>query len=382
MTGLRVLHVVPSVAAEASGPSYSVPALAKACVALGNEVTLVTVGDGRPAPTAGFTHIECPQDYRTIPLLRSLRASSEMVGTLEAEAARSDLIHTHSLWLLPNVYPARAGARNGRPLVLSPRGTLSPIALARSRGRKALFWWAAQRAAVRRAALLHATSDQEYEDIRAFGLKQPVAMIPNGVDAPTHASAGPARARRVLYLGRVHPIKGLENLLKAWQGACVAGWELRIVGPAEPRYLETLQRLTRDLGLQGVEFTGPRYGEAKSKEYREASLYVLPSFSENFAVSVAEALAHGTPVITTHGTPWRGLVSEGCGWWTAPSPEGLAGALREALALNALDLLRMGARGRAWVQRDYGWRQIAQEMLCAYQWVLRGGAAPATIRFD
>ena len=127
-------------------------------------------------------------------------------------------------------------------------------------------------------------------------------------------------------------------------------------------------------------FAGPVYADAKRALYRRAALHVLPSHSENFGMTVAEALASGTPVIATRATPWSGLEREGCGFWIELGVEPLVHALREATGLERAELLRLGARGRQWMQRDFSWSRVAREMASVYRWLRTGGTAPPSVR--
>lgn len=379
---MKIIQVLPTLEAEASGPSYSVPRLAEALADRGHAVTLLTAGGQAVTPAGNLDFQRYPRDFGGVPMLRALELSHGLHQALRRQVPASDIVHANGLWTRPTLYPAWAARRAGVPLVCSPRGTLSPIALRRSAYRKRLFWALAQHSAVNQAALLHATSEQEYLDIRAFGLRQPVAVIPNGIDVPSAPVAWRRSARRrLLYLGRIHPIKGLENLLRAWGEAAQShpDWELRLVGPGSDSYVAGLKSLIAELDLDRVSFAGPSYGEKKATEYQNAELYVLPSFSENFGISVAEALAHGLPVITTTGTPWAGLETERCGWWVEPTPDSLRATLDDALGRSPDVLGEMGVRGRRWMTEDYSWASVAQAMEQAYDWLRHGGAAPAKV---
>ena len=173
-------------------------------------------------------------------------------------------------------------------------------------------------------------------------------------------------------------------MLRAWAGAAerFPDWRLRLVGPDEGGHRAVLERLAADLGLQRVEFAGARYGADKRAEYAAADLFVLPSHSENFGMSVAEALAHGVPIITTTGTPWFGVREHGCGWYVPDDASGLEAALGEALALDRPALARMGRAGRGWMERDFSWDRIARQFQDVYQWLVRSGAPPASVRLD
>jgi glycosyltransferase involved in cell wall biosynthesis len=387
---LRTVHVVAGLDPTHGGPAYSVPALASALAGNGAAVTLLSVdaGDGRTSDgVRGYCERLFPADYNQVPLLRSLRCSSGLAGALAEDARRADVIHNHGLWLMPNVRAGRAARAVGRPLVVSPRGMLAPAALQFSRLKKRACWVLLQGSALRQAACIHATSEQEYEEIRAFGVTRPVAIVPNGIDLPElsrmpelHVASG----RTVLSLGRIHPKKGLDRLLHAWARveAVHPAWRLRIIGPAERGHASELQALASALGLTRVSIEGPLYGDHKTEAYYRADLFVLPTLNENFGLTVAEALAAGTPVIATKGAPWSGLEDEGCGWWIDHGVEPLAAALSRAMEMPREALKAMGARGRAWMARDFSWDRVARDMLDMYRWLALGAAPPATVRFD
>jgi glycosyltransferase involved in cell wall biosynthesis len=157
---------------------------------------------------------------------------------------------------------------------------------------------------------------------------------------------------------------------------------LRIIGPSEVGHDEELRTLVATLGLHRVSIGGPVYGDAKLAAIRAADLFVLPSLNENFAITVAEALAVGTPVIATKGSPWEGLESEGCGWWIDHGVGPLAAALTKAMLVPRPTLRAMGEKGKAWVKRDFSWDRVARDMIDVYSWLLQRAQPPALVRFD
>jgi len=390
MGRLYAVHVVAGLDPVNGGPSYSVPRLCEALAVAGAEATLLSVAEKENGQRAsyqkGYHDRRFAWDYARIPILRRLRFSRALSSALHNAALTADVIHNHGLWVMPNISAGVAAAGGPTPLVVSPRGMLAPAALAFSRWRKRAFWALLQGPVIRRAACIHATSEQEFEEIRGLGLANPVAIIPNGIDLPELAwseSAAPAIERIVLSLGRIHPKKGLARLVRAWSKveARYPAWRLRIAGPPERGHDNELRALAVSLGLTHVSVEGPIYGEAKTSAYRCADVFVLPTLNENFGLTVAEALAAGTPVISTKGAPWSGLEREGCGWWIEQGIDPLAAALARVMALPREPLKTMGDKGRKWMARDFSWDCVGRSMLDLYLWLARHAEPPATIRF-
>ena len=235
-----------------------------------------------------------------------------------------------------------------------------------------------QRRVLNAVDIFFATAEQELSSIRNLGFHQPVAVVPNGVELPrVEAQQGKGRepsARQVLFLSRVHPKKGLVNLVRAWGALRPEGWRLIVAGPNEAGHWQEVEREIRRLGLGGqITYVGPAEGQDKADLYEQSDLFVLPTFSENFGIVVAEALAYGLPVITTKGTPWKDLEDYRCGWWVDTGVDSLVDALRQAMALSDQERKEMGARGRAYVQR-YDWKLVAKETAAVYRWLM--GAEP------
>ena len=167
-------------------------------------------------------------------------------------------------------------------------------------------------------------------------------------------------------------------LLPAWRA--VQGrfprWRLQIVGPDNGGYLAKMRRLAGELRLERIEFSGALFGGQKWQAYGEADLFVLPTYSENFGMSVAEALAAGTPAIVTKGAPWPGLEKHGAGWWVDIGVDPLVACFEDALCRSPDNLGEMGRRGRNWMEAEYSWSQVSRQMAETYRWILKGGSTP------
>lgn len=384
---MTITHVIAGLNMSGGGPSYSVPRLTEAIRQLGPHVLVRTL-----SPPAGETIIEAAKSehYRVHAridgiLSHALGRSRSMRQALKADGQDRDVIHVHGLWQLPNVYGAHDATQTAKR-ILSPRGMLSPPAMTFSKRKKALFWNLWQKQAVQACTCLHATAESELAEIRDLGIDRPIAVIPNGIDVPVTCIANrePTPGQRtVLSLGRVHPKKGLDRLLQAWAlvECKYPDWKLRIVGPPENDHDIELRKLAKRLGTRSVSIEGAIYGEAISDAFLNAGLFVLPTLSENFAITVAEALAAEVPVISTVGAPWEGLRTNACGWWIDHGIEPMADTLAEAMNLPASELKAMGKRGREWMASSFAWEHIGKKMLCVYNWMCERDDPPDFLQF-
>ena len=361
---MRVCHIVPSLEERHGGPSKSVRALADAQANLGESVELLaTVEDGRPA-APGSGHAATMRTFpRVVP--RWLSRSPELRHYLVATPF--DVLHNHALWLLPLHYAHEAAHRQAIPLVISPRGMLSGWAYRHRLWRKRLAQSLVHPGACAAAAGWHATSPEEADDIRSLGFRQPVCVSPNGVVLPDASDLAAARAvwqgicpatktRPVaLFYSRFHRKKRLRELIALWLSAPRGDWLLLIAGVAEDYTPAELAAEVAAAGAAGRIVVAD--GAGRPHPYAVASLFMLPSHSENFGLVIAEALAAGVPALVTDTTPWSGLAAHGCGWC---GPWASYGArLATALSTPPEELAAMGRRGREWAARDFSWVRAA-----------------------
>lgn len=290
-----------------------------------------------------------------------------------------DIVHASGLWDETTLLVNALLAHSDVPVVWSIRGMLEPWALAHRQMRKRVAWVAGQRKALNAAAVIHATAESEAESCRRAGLRQPIAVIPNGLDIePIRLDEQPSlthRPRRCVYLGRLHPKKNLSNLIEAWSRCDTRHWELVIAGPDSSGHADMLRSLVRLRNLTNTRVAGPVYGGDRTRFLEDSDLFVCPSFSENFGNAIAEAMERGKPVIATTGTPWGVLERERMGWWVAPEISTLGAALASALQAAPDELRSMGLRCREYVANAYAWPVVVQRMRAVYEWI-QGGDRP------
>ena len=378
---MHVVHVVGSTDRAGAGVAASVCEL---CGALSGvaQVTIVAGSDGKALyPVDGrVRRVLCPN--RPIAgrcLVAGVGLRRELERVLDEGA---DLVHVHGIWLAANHAGCVAARRRDIPYIVSAHGMLMPWAFRHQAWKKKLPWLLYQRADLLHAAAVVGTSEAEADAIRAFGFPGATVMVPHGLallswEAPRNG----IQPRKVVFLGRLHPIKGLMNLLDAWALLRPGGWRLILAGPEEDGFQAVLTERIRQHGLADtVTFAGPVDDRQKWLLLRQADLTVLPSFMENFGLVVLESLACGVPVITTRGTPWQVLETERCGWWVDAGAEALARGLRAAMTLTDEERQAMGLRGRALVAKRFAWDRIAGEMADVYRWICGSGKQPDICR--
>lgn len=363
-----------------SGPPYVIPRLSSELRAIGIDSRLA--GLRWPSmPQApdnpferGFTPSRLLARHAASPAMRRFVHDSLSHGVC-------NILHCHSVWLSPPLYCSELSRKFSCPLVVSPHGTLLARAFRSGSRLKRLAWPLFQKSRIDVAACFHATCQREAVEIREHGFSQPIAVIPFGVDIPDETPSLVDRRPTVLFLGRLHPGKGLDDLLAAWPSVAAVReeWNLVIAGPVDTAYARSLTSRVKRERIPRVSFAGEVAGIMKAELLRTASLFSLPSYSENFGVAVAEALAAGMPVAVSQGAPWAEVESHQCGWWHPIGQQGVTDALMAATALPLETLYAMGLKGRALVAQRYDWRVIAHEMARIYRWLLSGGAKPESV---
>jgi glycosyltransferase involved in cell wall biosynthesis len=405
---LRILYATPGYkpAYRLGGPVVSVAAVAERLVRRGHRVTVFATNSNldeeldvpldRPVDVDG---VEVWYFERKEPLQRLLpgvRYLSQSMGYLYAPAmaaalarstSRMDVVHTHLPFVYPTLAAGRAALRSGRPLIYHQRGVFDRERLRFRGAKKRLYLRLFERPLMRRAALLIALTEAEVASYRALGLETPCAVVPNGVEVDAYRWTPTAdvssrwgigeTARVILFMGRVHPVKGADRLVEAFCRIAgdVPGAVLVMAGPDEFGLAEGFRVRVGALGLQDrVLFTGMVQGGDKLDLLARADVFCLPSDAEGFSIAVLEALASGTAVLLSPGCHFPQVVSDRCGEVVTPESGAIAAALLRMLA-NPAELRAMGERGRRLVSERYSWETVVDRMVDLYRGVCEGRAA-------
>lgn len=289
-----------------------------------------------------------------------------------------DIYHTNGLWMYCNHVTCATARSRHRPYIITPHGMMYPEALKRSYWKKWPLLQLYFRKDINEADCIHVTCRKEMEHVREFGYKGPIAVIPNPASLPDYIDEitmrkpsflGCGQPRKFGFLGRLHPIKKVENLLYGAVQLQHADYELVIMGKGGDAYEQFLRNEVQRLGLKNVVFKGFVSGREKFEELAGLSCLFVPSDFENFGMIVTEALSVGTPVMASLGTPWEELNSAGCGWWLDRTPENIAGIMQHVLEMPAEELLAMGERGRALVLEKFTASRVAEQMKHLYKWL-------------
>lgn len=366
---MKVVHVTASLVKKSAGVREVVLGLASAQASAGADVSVLGLDHPDWSAEEDDWH---DLDTHVVPVVgpRRFGYAPKMCSALRELGP--DIVHLHGLWMHPGRSVLQWHHSTSGAYIVSPHGMLSDVALTFGRFKKRLvsFWF--QESVFLNAAAVHATSDGEMSEIRNHGIEVPIFVVPNGISAPASSLGVAEPGRTILSLGRIHPKKGLHLLVRAWAGlaADFPDWSVQIVGPDEGGETSRLRALIADHSVPRISVSGPIFGAAKTALMRQAGIFALPTLSENFALTVAESLVLEVPVVASHGAPWSGLETEGCGYWVPVGSESMAEGLRKMMSLDDDERRRMGQRGRAWMQRDYSWRAISDQVLGNYKDIL------------
>lgn len=392
---MKILTFLTCIDQTKGGPSRSVPMFVRGLALEGVDITLMVIKS---------------EDMN----LHALDGTTAKVHLLPVNYTKKDLedfvfkekfdiIHGQSIWE-PLFHQMRLVAdKFNIPYILTPRGTLEPWSLQQKKWKKKIARWLYQDRDLKRCACIYATAEMEATHIRELGFKNPICVIPNGIDISSY----PCRKepsivkKQVLFLSRIHPKKGIEILIEAFKrlhDECIESqnWNVKIVGNGEVNYINELKHRVKTLGLQdSIQILPPVFSEAKTKLYQESSIFCLPSYSENFGMVIAEAMSCGVPAITTNGTPWQLLNGDICtmganfdnlgedkrtGWCIELNIENLKNTLREVMIMSEIDLYAMGQKGSQMVNENFNYRSVAKKNKALYEWIINRSAKPSFVQ--
>lgn len=358
---MKIIHYIPSLDRLSGGTTTYMQLLGEQ---LGRMAEVHIVSHRGPNPVE-IKH--CRLHYIPTSMLGAMKR--EWLAVIKG--VRPDIVHVNCCWLPSCAFIQKWAQEAGYKVVLTPHGMLEPWIMRRhywSRKLPALLLY--QKRAICEADYLHATAESEKENLLKLGYNSKVTVIPNGIDVDSiQMKRSWERTKTILFLSRIHVKKGIDCLIEAAVSLRdeLEGYQIVIAGEGDPAYIASLKQQVADAGMADVfNFVGGIYGDRKWDLFREADLFVLPTHSENFGLVVAEALACGTPVVTTQGTPWQELETRHCGWWTEIGSRPTRQALREFLLLDENTLKSMGMNGRKLVEEKYSSQKMAADMFALY----------------
>jgi glycosyltransferase involved in cell wall biosynthesis len=377
---MKILHITPTFypASYWGGPIYSTYDLCNE-LASKKDITLyvLTTDSAGPKLTETIKYKEFPMVYPVgykVYFCRrcfSLSFSPGMLLRLWPMIRDADVVHLTAVYSSPTIPTLLICGILNKPVVWSPRGSLQRWEKTTRPLAKRVWEYICNLLIRPDRCILHVTSTQEAVASNQRIPNAEIKVIPNGVDIPdvlperTWKSGG---RLRLLYLGRLHPIKGIENLLEALKQLGKESISLDIYGTGDGDYCNSLDEMVKSLNLSNdVLFKGHLDSKDKLTAFMSYDVCVVPSYSENFGMVVAESLAHGVPVIASKGTPWKDIEKYDCGYWVDNTPESLASSIKRLFSVN---LLEMGMNGRKWMQAEYNWRYIGGQMNELYKDIL------------
>jgi poly(glycerol-phosphate) alpha-glucosyltransferase len=323
------------------------------------------------------------------------RFSSQLQEAFLAEDA--DIAHLHALWMHNSITIRKWAQKWHRPYIITANGMLEEWAVRNSGWKKRLALTLYEQKCLNNAACIQVNSESEYRSVRAFGLTNPVCVIPNGIDLPEQPVEPlpndvqtfwnrqiPPGNKILLYLGRLHPKKGLVNLLRAWTQARSSqtnsdGWVLVIAGWDQVNHLSELQKVVAKSGISKVVFAGPQFGAEKSLCFRNSDAFILPSYSEGLPMTILEAWSYGKPVLMTPGCNLPIGFSSDAALRIEPTVESIESGLTALFKMSDRERDVMGRRGIDLVKTHFAWPQVAADMRAVYSWILGNGVKPRCV---
>ncbi len=407
---MNIGFLIDSISRRAGGLFDANRFLAQHLQQLGNNVVVVGVRDG-------FTDDD-REEWGTVKLRISDAIGPRRLGFAPSlrrvlSEVPIDVLHTHGLWTFSSWVSLNWHRRTRRPIVIHPHGMLDSWALESGAIRKRVASWAFEQRHLKSASVLRALCEAELKSFRQLGLRNPVAVIPNGIAIPA-AQKSPIRGNTssgrsvLLFLGRLHPKKGLENLLRAWAALKGAGvedgttsigsWVIAVAGWDELGHEHFLKQLATSLDLNWIDrredhlpnkiasadlwFLGPKFGAEKATSIEACHAFVLPSFSEGLPMAALEAWAYSKPVLLSPQCNLPEGVAHQAAIEIAPSVPGIKQGLLTLFGMSVAERESMGRRGRRLVESQFSWTEVASKFRDVSDWLVNGTAKPSCVVND
>lgn len=359
---MKVIHFIASIDKSGGGTTSYMQLLAEELRHYA-EVKIATIKSENPVE---IPHVDVA--FFEFSLFNRKSFSQKVKAYLIAQ--QPDLVHLNGIWNPEVWFFQKEAQKLGIKIVLSPHGMLEPYILNRNPLKKKLALFLYQHKSIKKAEYIHATAQAELDNIQKLGYQNKNFIVPNGIKI---ADIKPKESynsdhKHFLFLSRVHPKKGIDLLIEAVHQMAAQNFKITIAGNGDESYVKELEALAKNKNVAHLfDFVGPVYGEDKRKLYLSADVFVLPTYSENFGIVIAESLIYGVPVITTQGTPWGEIADHNCGWWIDLTIENLKNTLIEALQTSHQELAFMGSRGRHLIQSKYDIVKVAKDISDEYK---------------
>ena len=362
---MKTIHYIPSIDRSCGGTTEYVRLLAEK---LGQQTELHVV-------THESLHPVVMEHCQVHFVHKSIWGAMKQEWMALLNEVKPNIVHVHGCWDPQCAWVQKWSQAKGYQVILTPHGMLEPWIMKRNYWIKklpALLLY--QKKAICKADYIHATAESEKENLLQLGYNDKIKVIPNAVNVDSIIMKNSwQHTKTILFLSRIHEKKGLNFLIEAASilKKELNGYQIVIAGEGDTSYIETLKQMTVQAEVQDIiTFAGGVYGEEKWNLFRKADVFVLPTFSENFGIAIAEALASGIPVITTKGTPWTDLEKYGCGWHTEIGTLPTVNALKSFLQLDEKTLESMGRNGRRLIEEKYSTQSMADQMMELYKSVI------------
>lgn len=375
---------------KSSGPYLSLKQTVQTLSNSGHEITVLGTGAQKTCDVSTDWQVEAYAFRRYGPF--SIHFAPGIRSWLKDCKPRWHVASLQGAWLYPNAPVSEWCRHHQIPYQIVAHGTFNPVALGISTWKKQLAFHTFLKKTFQEATCYQALSEIEYQNMRDYGIKKPICIVGNGIEIANIDTLPPIeqilprdllQRRTCLYLGRLHPIKGLERLIEAWAHVKPSDeWQLVIAGDGDPTYCSELEAQVEQLDAQEVKFVGFVTGDVKTAWLYHADFTVLPSYSEAFPMSTLESLSLRTPVLLTEACGFRDVSSDGAGLEVPSSVIGLGDGLQAMLSMPEAQLKQMGESGYSLVKRKYDWQIICNQLSSVYGWMRGLNDPPEFLRFD